>query len=215
MHLGCFTIEEDDARAHDRMRVCCDLHAVESQGANVTGLNFAYTDYVDELGALGDITQEKLMEKLRWEAKLARCVAVAAACSAAGGGGAGTSSGAAARAARGAAAVTAAAAAAGAGAGAGPGLQALTAKAPPAKRPNTGNGRTGQTIPATSSTNFLTLIFRIQRHTMTPHPMFHLARHVISPLILRPILREFNFRWHGRRHCACCRAHFNSSRCPS
>ena len=88
--LGTFVIEEEAARAVDRMRVCCDLHAVESRGAGFKGLNFAYDDYAGQLAELGSMTPKGLVETLMWEAKLARLEAEVAASNARGGGGAGT-----------------------------------------------------------------------------------------------------------------------------
>jgi len=61
-----------------------------------------------------------------------------------------------------------------------PGAGAAVAKAPPAKRPNSGNGR-GQTHNSCHVIHPLqTIVSRIQRHTMTRSPMIHLAHHVIG-----------------------------------
>jgi hypothetical protein len=61
------------------MRVCCDLHAVECQGAGLKGLNFVFADYAGELGELESVTSEGLLKTLRSEIKQAACVAAVAA----------------------------------------------------------------------------------------------------------------------------------------
>jgi hypothetical protein len=54
------------------MLVRRDLHAVESLGAGLKGLNFPYTDYADELEELRGITQEELVLRVKQQAEETR-----------------------------------------------------------------------------------------------------------------------------------------------
>lgn len=66
--LGCFDLEQEAARAYDKMMLWCELHqSTGMRGGGIT--NFDPSEYERELDYLQNVSQEELVQKLRTEGR--------------------------------------------------------------------------------------------------------------------------------------------------
>ncbi|CAG9464516.1 unnamed protein product [Pedinophyceae sp. YPF-701] len=65
--LGCFDLEEEAARAYDRMMIWCELH--QATGSKGVATNFDVTEYEADLHYLRGLSQDELLQELRDQGK--------------------------------------------------------------------------------------------------------------------------------------------------
>lgn len=61
--LGCFDLEEQAARAYDKMMLWCELHNATGVKGGIT--NFDASEYEGDLAWLQSISQDELVQALR------------------------------------------------------------------------------------------------------------------------------------------------------
>ncbi|KAK9800857.1 hypothetical protein WJX73_000580 [Symbiochloris irregularis] len=65
--LGCFDLEQEAARAYDKMMLWCELHQSSGMKGGIT--NFDPTEYERDLAHLQNVSQEELVQSMRSEGR--------------------------------------------------------------------------------------------------------------------------------------------------